>query len=220
VNADYVRGSRHTGVEADHTIIVHPGITSPPSILDTFCAHHANRGVDVRRLDARFSPEGWAEGLAAVGTHFAQSTRLPVFVMGSTRNAAAIQRALEMSDGFFGVILIGDASPSELSEQLTQSLGPNTKPFFCIIGKTDAGSGPVELRAAAAGPLEMHTHRDEVNRLLLSHVTACSDVVMEWSLRQLSNHLNSMWRFTRAPSRVRSSTLKRKVRNAHQPDHS
>jgi hypothetical protein len=195
VTADYVRGARHTGVEADHAILVHPGITSPPSILDTFCAHHANRGVDVWELDARFNPEGWAEGVADMGTHVAQSARLPVFIVGSSRNAAVIHRALEMSDDLFGAVLIGDASPSELSEQLAQSLGPNAKPFFCIIGKTDTGSGLVEPRPAAAGPVEMHTHPDDVNRLMLTNPAAFSDAVLEWCLRQLSNHLNPTWRF-------------------------
>ena len=135
MTADYVRGARHTGGEADHAIVVHPGITSPPNILDTFCAHHANRGVDVWELDARFSPEGWADGVADMGTHVAQSARLPVFVVGSSRNAAVIHRALEMSDDLFGAVLIGDASPSELSEQLAQSLGPNANRSSASSGK-------------------------------------------------------------------------------------
>jgi hypothetical protein len=84
-----------------------------------------------------------------MGTHVAQSTRLPVFIVGSSRNAAVICRALQTSDGLFGAVLIGNASPPLLSEQLAQSLGPNTKP----------------------------------------------DAVLEWCLRQLSNHLNPTWRF-------------------------
>jgi hypothetical protein len=30
---------------------------------------------------------------------------------------------------------------------------------------------------------------------MLSHPEACSDIVLEWCLRQLSNHLNPAWRF-------------------------
>jgi hypothetical protein len=194
VTADYVRGARHTGVETDHAIVVHPGITSPPNILDTFCVHHANRGVDVWELDARFSPEGWAEGVADMGTHVAQSARLPVFIVGSSRNAAVICRALETSDGLFGAVLIGNASPPLLSEQLAQSLGPNTKPVLCVIGDAGARSGLTEARCGA-GPVEVQTHPDDVNRLMLTNPAAFSDAVLEWCLRQLSNHLNPTWRF-------------------------
>ena len=133
--------------------------------------------------------------MVAVGTHVAQSMRLPVFIVGSSRNAAVIYRALEMSESSFGAVLIGDAYPPALSERLAQSLGPNTKPVFCIVGEADAKSGLAESRAAAAGPVEMHTYPHGVNRLLLSHAAACSDVVLEWCLRQLSNHLNPVWRF-------------------------
>jgi alpha-beta hydrolase superfamily lysophospholipase len=150
VTADYVRGARHTGVEADHAIVVHSGITSPPSILDTFCAHHANRGVDVWELDARLSPERWVEGVADMGTHIAQSARLPVFIVGSSRNAAVICRALQTSDGLFGAVLIGNASPPLLSEQLAQSLGPNTKPVLCVIGDAGATSGLTAAQPALA----------------------------------------------------------------------
>jgi hypothetical protein len=195
VTADYVRGARHTGVEADHAIVVHPGITSPPSILDTFCAHHANRGVDVWELDARFSPDGCAEGLVALGAHVAETTRLPVFIVGSSRNAAVIYRALETSDGLFGAILIGNASPPLLSEQLAQSLGPNMKPVLCVIGDAGARSGLTAARAGA-GPVEVQTHPDDVNRLMLTNPAAFSDAVLEWCLRQLSNHLNPTWRIT------------------------
>ena len=83
-------GSCHPGVDADHAIVVYSGSASRPGILDTFCAHHADRGVDVWKLDARFSPEGWAEDVATWGAHVAQTTRLPVFVVGSSRSAADI----------------------------------------------------------------------------------------------------------------------------------
>jgi hypothetical protein len=187
---------RYRGANPDHAIVVHPGIASRPDIVDGFCAHHADRGVDVWKLDARFSPEGWAEGLAAVGTHVAQSTRLRVFIVGASRNAAVIHRALEMSDSSFGAVLIGNAYPPVLSERLAPPFGQNAKPVFCIIGEAGARSGLTEVRsAAAAGPVERHTEPHDVNHLMLSHAAACSDVVLEWCLRQLSNHLNPAWRF-------------------------
>jgi pimeloyl-ACP methyl ester carboxylesterase len=190
-------GSRHPGVDADHAIVVYSGSASRPGILDTFCAHHADRGVDVWKLDACFSPEGRTEDVAAWGAHVAQTSRLPVFVVGSTRNAADIYRALQISDVFVGAVLIGGASPPVLPEPLDPSLRHNTKPVFFILGEKDIDSWPAVAKAAAAaaGPVELHTLPDDVNGLMLSHPEACSDVVLEWCLRQLSNHLNPTWRF-------------------------
>jgi hypothetical protein len=194
VTADYVRGARHTGVEPDHAIVVHPGIASQPGILDSFCVHHADRGVDVWTPDDQFSREGSADGLVALGAHVAETTRLPVFIVGSVRSAGVIYRALETSDGLFGAVLIGNARPPVLSEQLAQSLGPNTKPVLYVIGDAGARSGLTAARAGA-GPVEVQTHPDDVNRLMLTNPAAFSDAVLEWCLRQLSNHFNPTWRF-------------------------
>jgi len=48
-----------------------------------------------------------------------------------------------------------------------------------------------KVAAAAAGPVEMHT----LPGLTLSYPGACSDIVLEWCQRQLSNHLNPAWKF-------------------------
>jgi pimeloyl-ACP methyl ester carboxylesterase len=190
-------GSRYRGVDADHAIVVHPEIASRPDIVDSFCAHHADRGVDIWKLDARFSPEGWTEDVAAWGAHVAQTTGLPVFMVGSIRRAADIYRALHASDVFVGAVLIGDARPPVLPEPLDPSLRHNTKPVFFILGEKDIDSWPevAKAAAAAAGPVELHTLPDNVDGPMLSHPEACSDVVLEWCLRQLSNHLNPTWRF-------------------------
>jgi pimeloyl-ACP methyl ester carboxylesterase len=190
-------GSRYPGVDADHAIVVQSGNASRPGSLDSFCADHAGRGVDVWKPDARFRPEGWAEDVAAWGAHVAQTTRLPVFAVGSTRSAADMYRALQVSDAIFGAVLIGDASPPVLPEPLDPSLRQNTKPVLFILGETDIDSWPevAKAAAAAAGSVELHTLPDDVNGLMLSHPEACSDVVLERCLRQLSNHLNPTWRF-------------------------
>jgi pimeloyl-ACP methyl ester carboxylesterase len=188
---------RYRSADADHAIVVGSGNASRPGILDSFCAHHASRGVDTWKLDARFSPEGRAEGVAAWGAHVAQTTRLPVFLVGSTGGAADIYRALQVSDAFVGAVLIGDASPPVLPEPPDPSLRQHTKPVFFILGEKDMDSWPEVAKAAAAvaGPVEMHTLPDDVGRLMPSHPEACSDVVLEWCLRHLSNHLNPTWRF-------------------------
>jgi pimeloyl-ACP methyl ester carboxylesterase len=174
-------GSRYPGVDADHVIVVDSGNASRPSILDSLCTHHADHGVDVWRLDARF------------GAHVAQTTRLPVFVVGSTRSAADIYRALHVSDVLFGAVLIGDAGPPVLPGLMDPSLRQNTKPVFFILDETDMDSWPevAKAAAAAAGPVEMHT----LPGLMLSYPEACSDIVLEWCQRQLSNHLNPAWKF-------------------------
>ena len=190
-------GSRYPGVDADHAIVVHSGNASRPGIFDRFCAHHADRGVDVWKLDAHFSPEGWAEDVAPWGAHVAQTTRLPLFMVGSTHSGADIYRALEVSDAFFGAVLIADASPPLMPEPLDPSLRQSTKPVLFILGEKDIDSWPevAKAAAAAAGPVELHTLPDDVHGPMLSHPEACSDVVLEWCLRQLSNHLNPTWRF-------------------------
>jgi pimeloyl-ACP methyl ester carboxylesterase len=190
-------GSRYAGVDADHAIVVPPGNSSRPGLLDSFCAYHAGRGVDAWKLDTHFSREERAEGVAAWGAHVAQTTSLPVFLVGSIRRAADIYRALHVSDVFFGAVLIGDAIPPVLPEELDPSLRQNTKAVFFILGEKDMDSWPQVAKgaAAAAGPVELHTLPDDVNGLMPSHPEACSDIVLEWCQRQLSNHLNPAWKF-------------------------
>ena len=193
MTADDVRGCRYAGVDADHAIVVHLGITSNPAALDGFCAYHADRGVDVWTPDDRFSFEGSAEGLVALGAHVAETTRLPAFLVGSSLSATAIFRTLQVSDVFFGAVLIDDASPPVPPESLDSSLRQNTKPVLWIIGGPDPTSGLTATRVGA-GPVEVQTHTDDVHRPMLMNAAACSDAVLEWCLRQLSNHLNPTWR--------------------------
>jgi pimeloyl-ACP methyl ester carboxylesterase len=190
-------GSRYAGLDADHAIVVPFGNSSRPGLLDSFCAYHADRGVDVWKLNGHVSPAGWAEDVAACDALVGLTTRLPVFLVGSSRSSADIYRALRLSDVFFGAVLIGDASPPLLPEPLDPSLRHNTKPVFFILREKDMDSWPevAKAAAAAAGPVELHTLPDNVNGLMLSHPETCSDVVLEWCLRQLGNHLNPAWRF-------------------------
>ena len=120
--------------------------------------------MDVWKLDDHRSPEGWAEGLAALGAHVAQTTSLPVFLVGSTRRAADMYRALHVCV-FCGAVLIGDGSPPVLPGPEDPSLWKNTKPVFFILGETDMDSWPEVAKAAAAaaaGPVELHTLPDDL----------------------------------------------------------
>jgi pimeloyl-ACP methyl ester carboxylesterase len=189
--------SRYRSVDADHAIVVLTGNTSRPGIVDSFCVHHAGRGVDVWKLDTRFSPNGWSDDVADWGARIAQTTRLPLFMVGSARSAADVYRALDISDVFVGAVVIVDASPPVLPNPLDPSLRQNAKPVAFVLGESDIDSWPEVARAAAAanGPVEWHTLRDDVDGLMPSRPDACSDVVLEWCLRQLSNHFNPTWRF-------------------------
>jgi pimeloyl-ACP methyl ester carboxylesterase len=153
--------------------------------------------VDVWKLDACFSPEGWTEDMAALGAHVAKTTSLPVFLVGSTHSAADIYRALHVSDVFSGAVLIGDAIPPVVPEPQDPSLRQNTQPVFFILRDEDMDSWPevAKAAAAAAGPVELHTLPADVNGPMQSYPEACSDIVLEWCQRQLSNHLNPAWKF-------------------------
>ena len=190
---DQTLGSCYPGNDVDHAFVVHSGNASRRGILDSFATYHADRGVDMWKLDGHRSPEGWAEGLTALGAHVAQTTSLPVFLVGSTRRAADIYRAMHVSDALFGAVLIGDAGPPVLPDPLDPSLRQNTKPVFFLLRQQDMDSWPevAKAAAAAAGPVEMHT----LPGLMLSDPEACSDIVLEWCQRQLSNHLNPAWKF-------------------------
>jgi pimeloyl-ACP methyl ester carboxylesterase len=194
---DQMFGSRYPCVDADHAMVIDSGNVLRPGILDSFRAHHIDRGVDIWRLNGHFSHEGWAECVAAWGVHVAQTTSLPVFLVGSARSAADVYRALHVSDVFFGAVLIGDADPPDLPETLDPSLLQNTKPVFFILGEDDIDSWPEVARtvAATAGPVELHTLPGEVDGPVLSRPEACSDIVLEWCQRQLTNHLNPAWKF-------------------------
>jgi pimeloyl-ACP methyl ester carboxylesterase len=126
---------RYPGKDADHAILIQHGIASHGGIYDSFCAHHASRGVDVWSMDApghgrsvnmrppgRFSIEEWVDDAVALGEHIGETTGLPVFIKGSSLGAAAAYCALQASDAFRGAILMGYAIPSA-------PLIPNPNPF-------------------------------------------------------------------------------------------
>jgi hypothetical protein len=217
------RSYRYPGTEADHAIIIHPGAAAHGAVPESFCAYHAARGVDVWRIepgperDSRL--ETWAEATIARGEHVAESTGLPVFVMGTSPGAAIAHRALHASDVFWGAVQIAafnpDNGPMDTSPPLTNrsvsyslydapastgaaeipvvSVAREMKPTLYIVGKKDTNRGRKIANAIdqATGEAEVYRHPDDLNRLMWS--PALSDIVRDWCLRQLSNHLNPKW---------------------------
>jgi pimeloyl-ACP methyl ester carboxylesterase len=116
---------RFAAENPDHAILIQHGIASHGGIYDSWCAHHAERGVDVWSMDApghgrsvsmrppgRFSVGEWVDNAVMMGEHIATQTGLPVFIKGSSLGAAAAYCALQATDAFSGGILMGYAIPS------------------------------------------------------------------------------------------------------------
>jgi hypothetical protein len=197
---------RNEGTDADHALLVHQAIAGPTS-NDDFCARHAARGVDVWRM-----PEPAGEGLhgaingsVAVGNHIAESSALPVFLHGSPRTAAMTYRALQASSIFNGAILVIDATaaadltrnPADGGIAAAIPLRHNTKPILYVVAETDraiADAVAETVLRATGGPVEVHREPVGIDQVMQDKWSTHSDIVLEWCLRQLSNHLTPAWR--------------------------
>jgi hypothetical protein len=56
------RSYRYPGPDADHAIVIHPGVASHGAVHDRLCLSHASRGVDVWRIGVRPSAAGAPRG--------------------------------------------------------------------------------------------------------------------------------------------------------------
>jgi hypothetical protein len=197
---------RHTGVAADHALLVHQAIASLAAATDNFCGQHAARGVDVWKVPepAGEVPHGSINGSVAIGHHIAASSALPVFVHGSSATAAMTYRALQASNVFDGAILVIDAaSARDLTRSPAQGgviaaipLPQNTKPILYVVAEADqavADTVAESVLRATGGPVEVHREPVGIDRVMRDHWPAHSDIVLEWCLRQLSNHLTPAW---------------------------
>jgi hypothetical protein len=200
----YLSVQRNAGVAADHALLVHQAIASPTT--GDFCAHHAARGVDVWRMPnpAGEGLDGTINGSVAIGHHIAASSGLPVFVYGSSRTAAMTYRALQASNVFNGAILVIDTnaardltrSPAQGGVIAAIPLPQNTKPILYVVAEADqavADTVAETVLRATGGPVEVHREPVGIDRVMRDQWPAHSDIVLEWCLRQLSNHLTPAW---------------------------
>ena len=269
---DDIFSYRFPGTEADHALLIAHGIGGHGGIYDSWCAHHAARGVDVWSMDApghgrsvvmrppgRFTLDEWVTQTVTLGEHIRKTTGLPVFIKGSSLGAAAAYCALQASDVFAGAILMGYAIPSaptvpvsnafrsEAYERIEQLYGDklllsldrfinfdedygyvgaieqkksdplntwfyelrafasffrydpevplsqNKKAILYTVGERDTTFGPELARMVAdatSGPVELHIHPDGKHQLMLSHTAAYSEIVLQWCIRHLSNHID------------------------------
>jgi hypothetical protein len=202
----YLSVQRHAGRDADHALLVHQAIAGPAS-TDDFCARHAARGVDVWRMPepAGDGLHGAINGSVAIGHHIAESSALPVFVHGSSRAAAMTYRALQASNVFNGAILVIDATAArDLTRGPAQGgviaaipLRQNTEPILYVVAEADqavADTVAKTVLGATGGPVEVHVEPVGIDQMMQDQWPTHSDIVLEWCLRQLSNHLTPAWR--------------------------
>jgi hypothetical protein len=164
-------------------------------------------------------PEGWVDALIALGEHVAQSTGLPVFIIGAYPGAAIADRALRASDVFWGAVQKGAITRDSASVDTRQqnkngsvsyrfydvlamaeplanpavSVAHDTKPILYIVGQNDmtlTRKAAHAIGKTAGDQAEIYVHPD-LNQLMWS--ATFSDIVRDWCLRQLSNHLNPKW---------------------------
>jgi hypothetical protein len=203
----YLSVHRHAGVGADHALLVHQPVTAPAGATDGFCARHAARAVDVWRIPEPTAAglPGTIDGSVAVAHHIAQSSALPVFLHGSSLAAPMTYRALQASSFFSGAVLVIDAlaardltlSPAHGGVAAVVPLRHNTKPILYIVAEVEravADTVAEEVLCATGGPVEVHREPIHMDQVMRDQWPAHSDIVLEWSVRQLSNHLIPAWR--------------------------
>ncbi|WP_029117473.1 hypothetical protein [Mycobacterium sp. URHB0044] len=186
---------RFAGMDADHALLVHQTMGGPAA--DGFCVRHAARAVDVWRIPEPAGDELQASinESVAVGHHITESSALPVFVHGSSRAAAMTYRALQASDIFNGAVLVVDAiaardlmrSPAQGGVVAAIPLAQNTKPILYVVAEGDHAVAET-VRHATGGPVEVHLEPGGIDEVMQARTH--SDIVLEWCVRQLSNHFN------------------------------
>lgn len=208
---------RYPGPDADHALIVQPGPANNEKLTELFCAHHAVRGVDVWAIAATpypcFIPDGVANSIT-LGHHISHQIGLPVFMMGTGLGAAVAHRAVHAADVFWGAVVVGSGhdiaypmteqdkaasgslreSTSRPTEQPRVEAMREASSILWIVGQNEAfgpTAGNTEGRAATRH-IVVYRHGGELDELLGSPA-ALSDITLNWSLQQFSNHFNPKW---------------------------
>jgi hypothetical protein len=209
---------RYRCPDADHALIVQSGLAPDDRLPELFCANHAAQGVDVWAIASapkrRFTPDRAANASITLGQHISHHIGLPVFMIGTGLGATVAHRAVHTSNVFWGAVLVGPghdvACPNtEQEKPASGSFRDNTprpterpgfeamrekSPIVCIVGENET-FGPTAGNAegnAATCHIEVYRHGGELDELLGSPA-ALSDIVLDWSLHQFSNHFNPKW---------------------------
>jgi hypothetical protein len=209
----------YSASDPDHALAVVPGPTTDRVALDMFSAHHASRGVDVWLVDVvgDDSTKAWTKAILAAGQHIAETVGLPAFVHGSGARAAAAQAAVNSSELFNGAVLLID---SAATGKVTLPTSHSAPPILYVVAGWDTDTGGQLAQAvaeAAALPVELDIIPTALDYMLANDYTAHSDTVLDWCLREVSNHLRDGW-----VQRTHVAPLPRSAhrrRDAHEPGH-
>jgi hypothetical protein len=170
--------------------VVVPGEATDRVALDVFCTHHAGSGVDVWLIDVGVnSTQAWAEAIQAAGHHVAETVGLPAFVHGSGSRTPVAQAAVNSSELLDGAVLLLD---SAAAGQVTLPASHNAPPILYVVAgwDTDADGQLTEAVAAATAlPVELDITPSDFDHVLADDYAAHSDTVLDWCLREVSNHL-------------------------------
>lgn len=193
---------RYAGIDADHALLVHQAIGGPAT--DDFCLRHAARGVDIYKVPQLAGDDlhGTINESVAAGHHIADSSALPVFIHGPS-HAAMTYRSLQASIVFSGAVLVidaaaaGDLMRSSADGGITAAIPMrhNTKPILYVVAEADravADTVAETVLRATGGPVEVHVEPVGIDQVMQD--PAHSDIVLEWCVRQFSNHLTPAWR--------------------------
>lgn len=110
---------RFPGEDAKYALVVSHGLGGHGGIYNTFCEHHAAKGVDIWSYDApghglsnMTRPRGswtmaeWVQAGRDLATHVKEKTGLPVFLLGSSMGVAAAISGID-TPAVTGVICMG-----------------------------------------------------------------------------------------------------------------
>ena len=181
--------------DPDHALVVVPGEAIDRVALDAFCTYHAGRGVDVWLIDVVGDDrtQAWTEAIQAAGQRVAETVGLPAFVHGSGSRTRAAQAAVNSSEVLDGAVLVLD---SAAAGQVTLPVSHNAPPILYVVAGRDTDShGQLDqaVAAATALPVELNVTPTDLDHMLADDYTAHSDTVLDWCLREVSNHLRYGW---------------------------
>jgi hypothetical protein len=155
-----------------------------------------------------------------LGTHAAHITGLPLFLFGFGTGAAVAYHALHASDAFWGAVLADDLPAADATlagrgqrqegvanfwvERVLSHTRQHRPPvgrvthelaqMFCVITEADqalACTKANSIISLTVGHAQIYRHPADMVNLMASGFGG--DIMHEWCLAQLGNHLNPRW---------------------------
>jgi hypothetical protein len=202
----------HPGAAAGSSVMERFCASHAARAVDVWCVDPSSNG----RPEFIDSPTA----SITLGTHAVHITGLPLFLFGFGTGAAVAYHALHASDAFWGAVLADDlpAADATLAGRRQQQEGlanfwvdrvlsrttqyhppvgrvtHNLAPMFCAITEDDPALACRKANAIISltvGHAQIYRHPADMVDLMASGFGG--DIMHEWCLTQLSNHLNPRW---------------------------